>query len=1351
MSNNCTVANSTCTARNCACEATHYQVNTTLCAERKAPGGECTDSSQCVGNATCVGGGAGSSTCQCDSDFYADGSQCSARVDPNDGCTNSNQCVGNATCTGASGSTTCQCDSDFYPNGLQCSARIPVAGSCSISQQNCVIGALCDVGSTCRYRVGEKCTPTQPAELCQQGSKCINSGGSNYECRITAGSSLNCNNNSSLCVTTAVCETSACKTRVNQPCNISLPSCETNTTCARLSGGYQCRRIYGSDCTNSDECLKNQNQDCLEYGASSKKCLCSQEYFRQSSSNSCQNVNLLMVGNLIQDGNKMETSVMVTWTKPSVVGTGNAEYIARINTGQWNSWSGGLAASFSDLTPGEKYTVFVRTRTKKDPGYGNTTVDNTTPQELTVFTKPAKPGKLSPGVHSVPFVTLNFGASTGAVDYYIVTVKPNGGVKNVSSSPATFLNLTADKTYAVTIVAYSHGIMSDAQDDNFTVDASRAGAVMGLNRTEVGSRWSKVTWRKPTQPNGDIMGYTVRILFKNDRCASGVAVLCSDCGSISHTPSVTNCTEKSSTTYTKNELNSGSQEFQVNGTALQPDVSYKVRVNAYNQKGEGVGKEIDITTLQEAAPTLKNLALTTPGTKELLVSWVPGERTGPTTYNISWSEKQSLSSNVFLPKGSVVITGYEQRQHSITKDLLSYWEYEVSVFPFTPVDPPAQSMKETIRTTASEPAKVQFDIIKLEDSAERVNLTAQCPGERERNGPIEYISFNSTVVTQGAYEKNAPSGNIRVTESNCGGFQLVEVAAEASYLFTVFARTPNLSGAIATKTVTVDAKRPKLEKPSDVAALVEAGESKTRSVTIEVCPCVTSCKQGRIHMAGLIVCVKSATEKCLPERATDESKYDNFKTWKSFVRDQKGSYRLDFPNSTVQGCGRVKRSTEKFVPFIIGGDNTCDQKDEKYCNGPLPEGKEFVVIVWACTKAGCAEAEGVSVKTLAEESSNVGAIVGAVVSVLVIAIIVAVVVVLVLRHKQRFCFSKYGHPEPHSDLPPVRRPVRLRDFAAHLERLHKDSNLLFQEEFEDIQDRSPKHFPQEAALLDANKVKNRYVNILPFDHTRVKLSTDDDDETSDFINANYIPGYTSPREYIATQGPMVGTFADFWKMLWEQKSSLIVMLSDLQEKGRPKVDMYWPGDLHSPVQYDDIVVELTTTSTLNKYTIRTFRVYKEDQKEETRQVAQYFIPGWEDFSANLGPDHVLDFISSTRLEARNSQGPIIVHCSAGVGRTGTFIALDFLMQYVREHSLDDSVDIYNLVLNMRHNRSFMVQSEKQYIFIHDTLKVIIERKIREEEEHVYGNTSLDDIYVNQAFEPEENLYENTGFSPTTSL
>ncbi|XP_076445477.1 uncharacterized protein LOC143283186 [Babylonia areolata] len=652
-------------------------------------------------------------------------------------------------------------------------------------------------------------------------------------------------------------------------------------------------------------------------------------------------------------------------------------------------------------------------------------------------------------------------------------------------------------------------------------------------------------------------------------------------------------------------------------------------------------------------------------------------------------------------------------------------------------------------SSSSEPEEVSFTITQPPDSARTVILTASCPEEKKRNGPITSISYNATVTGQGAYQMRAPQGSIAVTSSNCKGTKEIDVVAEAAYSFNVFARTPSHDGEMSTENVTVQAKPPKLEKPDGSQLVQEVeGRSTTSTVTLQVCRCVVSPKDGHIVEAGIILCVKSSTDQCQPESGNQEqTKYSQLPTWKQFMDGgASGSYRVTPDNfhTTIASAARTRRSVYRrvarsaadFVLYTVG-DEQCDQVDgSQYCNGPLPEDKTFNVIIWACTSEGCTESDDVIIVRTqsADDGPPVGVIVGAVVAVLVVVIIAAVIIVLGLRRK-----SKPPVPPP-VQLTPIRKPIKLIDFAAHVERLHKDYNLLFEEEFEAIQEKSPR-YPQEAALLYPNRVKNRY-NILPYDHSRVKLSTGDGHDT-DFINANFIPGYTSQREYIATQGPMVLTFSDFWRMVWEQKSSLIVMLSDLQERGRPKVDMYWP-ELHTKLQYGDIIVELTTSSTLNKFIIRTFRLHKEGQKEDMRRVVQYFIPGWEDDSANLQSAEMLDFISTVRQEAEALQGPIVVHCSNGVGRTGTFIVLDFLKQFVEEHSMEDEVDIFNLVLNMRHKRPLMVHSEAQYVFIHDTLKMIIELKMQKE--HIYHTINPYDVTL--AFGPNDNEHVYTDLKPT---
>ena len=141
----------------------------------------------------------------------------------------------------------------------------------------------------------------------------------------------------------------------------------------------------------------------------------------------------------------------------------------------------------------------------------------------------------------------------------------------------------------------------------------------------------------------------------------------------------------------------------------------------------------------------------------------------------------------------------------------------------------------------------------------------------------------------------------------------------------------------------------------------------------------------------------------------------------------------------------------------------------------------------------------------------------------------------------------------------ISRPVRLENFAEHYRIMSADSDFRFSEEFEEL-----KHVgrdqPNTAADLPCNRPKNRFTNILPYDHSRFKLQPVDDEEGSDYVNANYVPGFNSPREFVVTQGPLHCTRDDFWRMCWESNSRAIVMLTRVIEKGREKCDHYWPYD-----------------------------------------------------------------------------------------------------------------------------------------------------------------------------------------------
>uniref|UniRef100_A0A8C1J5Q0 protein-tyrosine-phosphatase n=1 Tax=Cyprinus carpio TaxID=7962 RepID=A0A8C1J5Q0_CYPCA len=451
-------------------------------------------------------------------------------------------------------------------------------------------------------------------------------------------------------------------------------------------------------------------------------------------------------------------------------------------------------------------------------------------------------------------------------------------------------------------------------------------------------------------------------------------------------------------------------------------------------------------------------------------------------------------------------------------------------------------------------------------------------------------------------------------------------------------------------------------------------------------------------------------------------------------------------------CDESQNTVQEFEIHLGSGmehlGGRCDPKPSAdasqhqaiFCDGPLKPKTAYRLSVRAFTKLNedlpaLYTDTYLSEPIMTDAEPLSGVIAGVSAGLFLIATMVGLIVLLICRQKVhkmsaqepvvRMSLRRERQPSGSHVL--VRGPISITHFESHLTKLRADSNYLLSEEYEDLKDVGHNQ-PQDAALLPENRGKNRYNNILPYDSTRVKLSYVDDDSCSDYINASYIPGNNFRREYIATQGPLPGTKDDFWKMVWEQNVHNIVMVTQCVEKGRVKCDHYWPFD-QEPLYYGDLVVQMQSESVLPEWTIREFKICNEEQLSYSRIVRQFHYTVWPDHGVPEITQSLIQFVRTVRdyINRTPFSGATVVHCSAGVGRTGTFIALDRVLQQLDTR---DTVDIYSAVFDLRLHRTHMVQTECQYSYLYQCVRDVLRaRKLRSEQENllypIYENMHLD--------------------------
>ncbi|NWZ84421.1 PTPRU phosphatase, partial [Poecile atricapillus] len=286
---------------------------------------------------------------------------------------------------------------------------------------------------------------------------------------------------------------------------------------------------------------------------------------------------------------------------------------------------------------------------------------------------------------------------------------------------------------------------------------------------------------------------------------------------------------------------------------------------------------------------------------------------------------------------------------------------------------------------------------------------------------------------------------------------------------------------------------------------------------------------------------------------------------------------------------------------------------------------------------------------------------------------------------RRQCGRK-GSPYHTGQLHPA---VRVADLLQHINQMKTAEGYGFKQEYESF-------FEGWDASKKKDKTKGRQDHVSTYDRHRVKLHPLLGDPNSDYINANYIDGYHRSNHFIATQGPKQEMVYDFWRMVWQEHCSSIVMITKLVEVGRVKCSKYWPDDSE---MYGDIKITLVESETLAEYAVRTFALERRGYSAR-HEVKQFHFMSWPEHGVPYHATGLLAFIRRVKASTPPDAGPIIIHCSAGTGRTGCYIVLDVMLDMAE---CEGVVDIYNCVKTLCSRRINMIQTEEQYIFIHDAI------------------------------------------------
>nr|XP_051714108.1 receptor-type tyrosine-protein phosphatase delta isoform X24 [Oryctolagus cuniculus] len=882
--------------------------------------------------------------------------------------------------------------------------------------------------------------------------------------------------------------------------------------------------------------------------------------------------------------------------------------------------------------------------------------------QITVKALPKPPGTPVVTESTATSITLTWDSGNPEpVSYYIIQHKPKNSeepykeIDGVATTRYSVAGLSPYSDYEFRVVAVNNIGRGPPSEPVLTQTSEQApsSAPRDVQARMLSSTTILVQWKEPEEPNGQIQGY--RVYYTMDP-----------------------------TQHVNNWMKHNVADSQITTIGnLVPQKTYSVKVLAFTSIGDGpLSSDIQVITQTGVPGQPLNFKAEPESETSILLSWTPPRSDTIANYELVYKDgEQGEEQRITIEPG----TSY--RLQGLKPNSLYYFRLSAR----SPQGLGASTAEISARTMQSMFAK-NFHVKAVMKTS--VLLSWEIPENYNSAMPFKILYDDGKMVEE---------VDGRATQK-----LIVNLKPEKSYSF-VLTNRGNSAGGLQHRVTAKTAPDVLRTKPAFIGKTNLDG-----MITVQL-PEVPANENIKGYYIIIVPLKKSRGKFIKPWESPDEMELDEL--LKEISRKRRSiRYGREVELKPYIAAHFDVLPTE----FTLGDDKHYGG----FTNKQLQSGQEYVFFVLAVMEhaesmyatspySDPVVSMDLDPQPITDEEEGLIWVVGPVLA--VVFIICIVIAILLYKRKRAESDSRKSSipnskevPSHHpTDPVELRRlnfqtpgmashpPIPILELADHIERLKANDNLKFSQEYESID--PGQQFTWEHSNLEVNKPKNRYANVIAYDHSRVLLSAIEGIPGSDYVNANYIDGYRKQNAYIATQGSLPETFGDFWRMIWEQRSATVVMMTKLEERSRVKCDQYWPSrgtETHGLVQ-----VTLLDTVELATYCVRTFALYKNGSSEK-REVRQFQFTAWPDHGVPEHPTPFLAFLRRVKTCNPPDAGPMVVHCSAGVGRTGCFIVIDAMLERIKH---EKTVDIYGHVTLMRAQRNYMVQTEDQYIFIHDAL------------------------------------------------